>query len=219
MGSRTPFVIRVFILAGYFDIARRGIDLLANSDNRIEEKEWISRATQALGVYTAIYSFESLYSIFPGWISMEGVDMKHMYEHHYPCMVLGIAIMFHFRTMQQDRLGGFFEIAQYPFAMGLATQFCEFWFVARTFLGSKANSKAAKIVQRLLGFFFVSAFSLTVQYAFFRYVKHKFAQSEASFTAAEMAIVPTSLYLALILHPRYVKGHVRRLRELILGDD
>jgi len=212
-GIRTPAVVRFCVLLGYADIARRGVSLLLSAYDG-EEAKWVAEARNAIVVYSSVYTFESLYSLYPGWISMHGVDMKHMYEHHFPCMILGIALMMHFRTMDQSRLGDFLKIARLPFAMGLVTQLCELYFVVRTFL-KYPDGRISKIIQRILGFVLVSSFSLTVQYAFLGYVRYKSKQAAIQFTLAEIAIVPTALYLALILHPMYIRTHFKRLRALL----
>lgn len=122
--QRTPFGIRLMSLFAYADVARRGFLLVRRVlSNDGEDPMWVHDARSAVNIFSIVYIFESLIACYPGWISMEGVDMKHMYEHHFPCAVLGMALSFHLSKL--DRLDSFLETCDLPFAVGLLTQFCE----------------------------------------------------------------------------------------------
>ena len=62
LGRRTPFPLRVLILLGYVEIARRGLILLYN----VNDLSWTSRAKDAISIYTLTYAVETLIAIFPG---------------------------------------------------------------------------------------------------------------------------------------------------------
>ena len=76
-----------------------------------------------------------------------------------------------------------------------------------------------RVVQRLLGFFWVLMLSLSVQYSAYLYFKARYHETASPFQLVELVIVPCSLYLGFWIHPQYIKKHVKRLRALILERD
>jgi hypothetical protein len=206
LGKRTPIVVRALVLAGYLDIARRGFTLLSNVNN----PSWTLCAKDAILVYTLTYTIETLIAIYPGWISMEGVDFMHMWEHHIPCMLIGLALTYFLFGSTEDVASNFLSTARVPFSVGLVTQLCESYFVFRTFQ-SNPNAWIHRVIQRIFGFVLVSSFSLSVQYSLFKYISWK---KDLTFGLAEFLVVPTALYLALILHPMYIRKHFRKLKLL-----
>ena len=144
---------------------------------------------------------------------MEGVDFMHMWEHHIPCTLIGLALSYFLLGSSEDVASNFLSTARVPFSVGLVTQFCESYFVFRTFQ-SNPNAWIHRVVQRILGFVLVSSFSLSVQYSLVQYLKWK---DSLSFGVAEFLVVPTALYLALILHPMYIRKHFRKLKLLFGG--
>ena len=61
----------------------------------------------------------------------------------------------------EDVASNFLSTARVPFSVGLVTQFCESYFVFRTFQ-SNPNAWILEVVQRILSFVVVSSFSLSV---------------------------------------------------------
>ncbi len=62
LGRRTPLPLRVLVLLGYVEIARRGLFLLYN----VNDSSWDSRAKDAISVYTITYAIETLIAVYPG---------------------------------------------------------------------------------------------------------------------------------------------------------
>ena len=62
LGRRTPLPLRVLVLLGYVEIARRGLFLLYN----VNDSSWDSRAKNAISVYTITYAIETLIAVYPG---------------------------------------------------------------------------------------------------------------------------------------------------------
>lgn len=219
--NRTPLLLRCLVMVAYFEIARRGVAMLMFATPTFPSEKWFHDARRVLVLYTFTYAAEMLWAIYPGWISMEGVDMKHMYEHHLPGVLVGACLCWHlFGTVATEETSletSFLSISHVAFCVGLVTQFCEFFFVARTFL-PKPKAWWCKITQRLLGFTLVSALSLSVQRSFLAYAKSRYDGSLGEFRYAELVIVPTSLYLAFYLHPQYIRTHFKRLKGLIFGN-
>ena len=215
--SRTPMLLRFVVMLAYFEIARRGVAMLMYATPTFPSEKWFDDARAVLVVYTSTYVAEMGWALYPGWISMEGVDMKHMYEHHLPGVIVALCLCWHIFGGNADTTleeKSFLSISHVAFCVGLTTQFCEFFFVLRTFL-AEPYSWWCKVVQRLLGFTLVSALSLSVQHSFLRYVKSRYEGTLGEFRYAEIAIVPTSLYLAFYLHPLYIRTHFRRLKSLM----
>jgi hypothetical protein len=204
----TPFVFRVVVLALYMYVAICGLKLLYDGFD-------FEFATDSVSAFTILYAVEFLWSLYPGWISMYGVNMKHMWEHHFPGMLLGFALIYHFQ-FSDPAAPSFMDHAKFPFAVGLSTQFCESFFVFRTF-SSEPRNWHFRVIQRMLGFFWVLALSLSVQYSAFLWCKARYHETSesSSFQFVEFVVVPVSLYLGFWIHPQYIKKHVNKLRGLI----
>ena len=93
--TMTPIVPRTVIFVMYFYVSFCGLKLL------LEGFEF-SYAKYSVTIFTLLYSLEFLWSLYPGWISMYGVNMKHMWEHHFPGMLLGIALVVHFHRADRE---------------------------------------------------------------------------------------------------------------------
>lgn len=181
------------------------------------QKNWCFSAGQAIQFFVLVYVVESILSIYPGWISMWRVHMQHMYEHHFPGAIMGIAIYWCLGDTESKntlQIPFFWKMCQWPFSIGLMTGFCEIFFVYRTFL-VRPDSWTCKMGQRILGITLVSACALSVQWAFLQYLTWSSQIELKEHHMGEIVVVPISLYLAFVLHPMYVRSHCKRAYALL----
>jgi len=233
-GKRTPFLLRVLVLSGYAEMMRRGIfsfyKILKKRSLKAEkyDPDILSSTLDGINVWLATYMLDTSIAIFPGWISMHGVDFNHMYEHHIPGLLFTILIRYQWNQVTQgDKDGnsntkswfaklietcpGLGTTLHFVVAMALMAHACESYFVFRTFLRDP-NKWIHRVVQRMLGVTCMSSLSVTV-------ILHMVAmlQAKSGFTlkVGELLYLLAGVFFAVLLQPMYVLTHVRKLEGLI----
>ena len=93
--SMTPMVLRMMVFLMYVYVSFCGVELLVGGFG------W-SKARRSVLAFSILYAVEFCWSLYPGWISMYGVNMKHMWEHHFPGMLLGLALFVHFNRADSE---------------------------------------------------------------------------------------------------------------------
>ena len=93
--SMTPMVLRVMVFLMYVYVSFCGVELFVGGF------EW-NKAKRSVVAFSILYAVEFLWSVYPGWISMYGVNMRHMWEHHFPGMLLGLALVVHFNRADSE---------------------------------------------------------------------------------------------------------------------
>jgi len=238
-GELTPWPLRWFALIGYLEYSIRGISLiptiwdtsfgrflrtcplplkmLSKGEITSIPGSWCEEAEQAINLFMIVYVIESIICVYPGWISMHKVSMGHMYEHHFPGAVMGAAIWWNLKKTVEnnpEELPDFWQICQWPFAVGLISGLCEAFFVYRSF-SKEPDTIGKRLTQRILGIVLVGAMVVAIHFAFWEYFGWTCRVRLADHHIGECIIVPVCLYLALVLHPSYVKGHMRRAYSLL----
>lgn len=208
-GKRTPVIPRILALLGYYEVARRGAALLfANDDDNKIRHAWFG-----VMIYTAVYLVETFLALCLHWISLQGVHMQHMYEHHLTGFGLGMGLSLHILINSGSWENLLVDLCHLPLSVGLLAHSCEVCCVVRTFLPcSLQDHFVCKLIQRFLGAVFMLSLSVSILIVFVRYISEYYT---GGLSLTELLIVPLSLYLGAYLHPLYVRSHIRAMIRLV----
>mmetsp|Transcript_8936 Transcript_8936/g.12985 ORF Transcript_8936/g.12985 Transcript_8936/m.12985 type:complete len:238 (+) Transcript_8936:3-716(+) len=208
-GKRTPLIPRFLSLLGYCEVARRGAALLFAND--VDSR--ILHARFGVLVYTTVYLVETFLALCLHWISLQGVHMQHMYEHHLTGLGLGLALSLHILINSDSWDDLLVDLCHLPLSVGLLAHSCEACCVVRTFLPhSLQNHFVIKLVQRFLGAVCMLSLSVSIIIVFVRYVSEYY---NGGLSLTELFIVPLALYLGEYLHPLYLRSHLRAMIRLV----
>lgn len=210
-GVRTPCMFRVLLLVAYAQLVREGAMLLflVNDSAGMRYHTYVG-----IWLYTGVYCVETFFALGFHWISMQGVHMLHMYEHHLTGFVVGMALCIHTVLCPGSWTDFIFDICHLPLSIGFFAQLCEVFAIVRTFLPDP-DHYVCELVRRGIGAVLMTALSVSILKACLIYA-YTITWQGSAFKWTEACTILTAAYLAILVQPKYVLSHVKAIQFVLV---
>ena len=209
----TPWTVRVVILFMYGSIVWQGAHLL-----RLYLMDGIMAILPTdsihLGLQTilVVHGLEIFIAYAFGKVSMEGIRVRFLYEHHFPVFIIAFAAKIHYSSDTEASSDPFIQLILPIMSMCMVFQVNEFSFVARTFASKFYQvSLWLKLMQHSIGMVTMPVVSIVFTGMGLYCIWHRALMINGSICRWLVCI--SMIFLGVFIQPRYVKGHFQAIKR------